>query len=115
MGPNTDGCECTTPACCGTNCQTIHDDGLGHPFYDCRPLGTYDVNSAIAACQAYAASIQGSPANCTGDWTCNHPNTMMACYSASYNICTMCWNYSGMGTGLTTSCECPASTIGTWQ
>ena len=117
-GPDTDGCECTTPACCGINCQTTHDDGLGHKFYDCNPLVTRSPASALAACQAYAVSIHANINGCSTDWNCQSGSIISACYSpdGTTNACTTCWIYSGGRSGVTTDCYCPPSAqLGMWN
>ena len=32
--------------CCATSCQTTHSNGAGQSFYDCVPLGTYNLTQA---------------------------------------------------------------------
>jgi hypothetical protein len=110
--PDTDGCECATPACCNGGCQTAHDNGLGQPFYDCNPAGTYDSAAAMAACKAYVTSTGGDPSKCTGGWDCN--GAAAVCYSTS-NMCTNCWNYSGSLKGVADDCGCPGTTLGSWN
>jgi hypothetical protein len=113
-GPNTDGCECTTPACCGTSCQTTHDNGTGQSFYDCAPQGTYNPKTATEACAAYAQSIGGDPNACSGGWNCHGTDTLSECYVPNGNG-TDCWNYSGTNTGQVEDFKCPATKIGTWN
>jgi hypothetical protein len=113
-GPDSDGCECTTPTCCGTSCQTAHDDGVGDKFYDCNMLGTYTDPSAIEACQAYARGMGGDPTQCSDGWSCNGVDTQSVCYAPSGNG-TDCWNYSGMNAGQVTDFSCPAGKLGDWN
>ena len=55
--PNVDGCECATPECCGNACATAHSNGVGQTFYDCAPLGTYNLIEALEACAAYTGDV----------------------------------------------------------
>jgi hypothetical protein len=110
--PNTDGCECATPSCCGTACETKHDDGFGHPFYDCNPPSATSSQAALAACNAYAASFGGSASDCSDGWSC--PNTDQVCYAPSSG-CAKCWNYTGPMTGAASDCNCPPTQLGTWD
>jgi hypothetical protein len=116
IAPDTDGCECATPACCGTACQTAHDNGLGQFFYDCNPPGTLDAQAALSACLAYARS-QGSPSSmCSGDWSCDG-SERAACYATTTNSssCVMCWAYTGSVKGEAIDCECPGNPLGSWN
>jgi len=149
--PNTSGCECNTPAgCCagvgnpaspspGNTCQTTHNDGFGHHFYDCEPTGTYNDTQAMEA--ANADSSQAGVVTdqfccgtgCTGNFTCDvTPNTAcVVCKSVDYtrttDACT-CWTYVGIGSAANTvghalfessgsglGCRCPASTDPSWD
>jgi hypothetical protein len=112
IAPDTDGCECATPACCNGHCQTAHDNGLGQTFYDCNPAGTYDSAAAMAACKAYVTSTGGDPSLCTGGWNCN--NAVAVCYSTSGG-CTNCWNYTGSLIGVADDCGCPGTKLGSWN
>ena len=47
------GVGCPGDACCGTACQTTHSNGLGGTFWDCNPLGTYTMDSAASAADAW--------------------------------------------------------------
>jgi hypothetical protein len=120
--PDTDGCECLTPACCpgGTNtgapCQTTHSDGLGNSYYDCNNVYTVSPNTftpvtAMEACTAYAVSQGKAAPNCSDGWSCagqklsgggtdEEPDTTV-CYCSNTtnatdcaNTCTYCWGYS---------------------
>jgi hypothetical protein len=112
-GPDTDGCECTTPACCGTSCQTTHDDGLGQSFYDCSPIGTHTAQSAMEACQAYAMGISGNAAACSTGYYCT-THDEEACYAPGGNG-TVCWGYRGSTLGQVTDFSCPSNISGTWN
>ncbi len=111
--PDGDGCECATPACCGTGCQTKHSNGFGQFFYDCNPPGTFTVASAMAACAAYT----GNSAMCSTGGLCN--NNALVCANGASSC--VCWQYQGSFAGYVssdltgTSCYCPGSTSPTWN
>jgi hypothetical protein len=112
--PDTDGCECNTPSCCGSSCATTHDNGLGSKFYDCTALNTHNSTQAMEACAAYTGSQSlCSTSGCTG------PGSNMVACGTINGICA-CWNYSGTNVGhVTTStnstCYCPVSTDPSWN
>ena len=112
--PDTDGCECATPSCCGSACATTHSTGLGESYYDCTAKSTYNSTQAMEACAAYTGSQSlCSTSGCTG------PGSNMVACGTSNGICA-CWNYSGtIMTHVTTStnstCYCPTSTDPTWN
>jgi hypothetical protein len=112
-GANTDGCECATPSCCGTGCQTTHSDGVGQTFYDCNDAGAPTQAGALAACAAYT----GDPSACSGGWTCNGSNTVSVCYDLpdAGGCGNYCWNYSGNNNGIVTDCSCPGTKVGPWH
>jgi hypothetical protein len=112
-GPDTDGCECTTPACCGTSCQTTHDNGVGQSFYDCFPLGSHSSQSAMEACQAYAQAMGGDPNACSTGYYCTM-NDEEACYVVNGNG-TDCWGYRGFTDGKVTDFSCPSGIVGPWN
>jgi hypothetical protein len=104
-GVNLDGCECATPLCCGTTCETVHKTGLSAPsptsYDDCNPNGTGQAQ-AQAACEAFT----GSAAAC-------HTSTLgclclVVCAQQATSICGMsggqcyCWQYGGTGAALPT-------------
>jgi len=115
IGANTDGCECATPGCCGTGCQTTHDNGTGQNFYDCIARDTYTQTEATSACAAYANDNAGNcaPATClgldggaTGSVVCSSGLTSKDC---------VCWMFDGGNAGhianppdAGTTCYCPA-------
>jgi hypothetical protein len=106
--PDTNGCECATPACCGTGCQTVHSNGVGQSFYDCNPVGTITLTSAIEACMAYALTVGGNANDCVGGWYCYMQASPTAvCYSSTANMnnCTSyCWVYTGSVSGGVQGC-----------
>jgi hypothetical protein len=111
-GNPADGCECATPGCCGTICQTAHNNGVGQTFFDCQSLGTYNLTQAMEACTAFTNNAnQCHDLNCvgTGDSVvCN--NGASSCH---------CWAYSGSASGrvsaASANCNCPAANDLTWD
>lgn len=101
--PDTDGCECSTPACCGTGCQTTHSDGVGQSFYDCNAPKSYNQSQAQSACTAYT----GSAAACTPSTTCcNGLQIGNLCLGmTAHSVCgstggkCYCWQYQGPNSG----------------
>lgn len=112
--PNTDGCECATPGCCASGCETTHNDGVGQPYYDCNPTKTITERSALEACTAYAG---GDAGGCSGGWSCSGANTQYVCFSNDNGTdCTnYCWGYSGNRAGKVDDCSCPSNAVGTWD
>jgi len=105
-------CACNTPACCGSSCETTHDDGFGHHFYDCNPLDTYTSQEALNACGAYT----GDASTCSGGWYCGVVAEPVICNSTTVAGCTVCWTYSGPNVGVVTPCTCtPGQSLGTWR
>jgi hypothetical protein len=116
--PNTDGCECATPGCCSSSCETTHSDGVGQSYYDCNPLGTYSSVTAIEACTAYANSVGGSAANCSDGWTCTGDTIADVCYgNTAGTVCsTYCWGYAGAEASFVYTCACPDAKAGvSWE
>jgi hypothetical protein len=112
--PDTDGCECATPGCCGDLCETAHSNGAGQTYYDCNPPDTYGSAAAMAACTAFA---NGDASKCTDGWDCNSSSTeKQVCYVDASNACqTYCWNYSGTNAGVLSDCSCPVTKIANWD
>src|SRR5262249_34582213 len=114
------GCECATPGCCATACQTTHMNGLGQKYYDCTALGTpgipstYTGTMATEAADAWTTSVTATPCQCgTGASAprCYYKQTATAC---------AVWLYTGGLAGYvhlepTSSCICPGSTDPTWN
>jgi hypothetical protein len=118
--PDTDGCECATPGCCGTGCETTHTDGVGQAYFDCNPRATYTEAAAFAACTAYAKSVGSSGANCVGPLTCTGSSVPTVCFTTSGGQCaSYCWQYTGVyadgGPGTVWDCACPAHVMGSWN
>jgi hypothetical protein len=110
QAPDTDGCECATPACCGTACQTTHSDGVGGSFYDCVPLSTYTQSEAYAACIEHSgsASFCGILACGDGHAVCDFGSPLPDC---------TCWGYDrsiGGHVYAARSCSCPLSSDPRW-
>ncbi|HLK36436.1 MAG TPA: hypothetical protein VKU41_06755 [Polyangiaceae bacterium] len=93
-GADTDGCECLTPACCGSGCQMTHDNGVGGSFYDCTSIGTHNQAQALSACKAFT----GNGAQCTmSATTCG----LLGLAGSVDSVCgsgggkCYCWAYGG--------------------
>jgi len=87
---------------------------VGHSYYDCQPLHTYNQQTAIDACLAYAEAMHAGSFECIAG-TCSQA-TQSVCFAAiNGGNCTTCWNYGGTNTGATTNCGCPPTTLGMWQ
>lgn len=121
--PNLDGCECATTTCCGTACQTQHDNGLGNTFYDCVASGTYNVAQATEACVAFT----NDAAQCNANFFCTAGAdggviAQLVCSDTSPTACA-CWTYSGVAvghvanSGLTgpLNCQCPQTSHPMWH
>jgi hypothetical protein len=92
--PDIDGCECPTPGCCATKCETTHSNGIGNLFYDCVNAGSHALLQAQAACAA--AGAQG----CNTSSKCCLLNLLGACVgNSAYSVCgtvngqCYCWQY----------------------
>jgi hypothetical protein len=94
--PDTDGCECKTPGCCGSGCQTVHKNGVGAAFYDCSAQSTFTSASATEACEASAGS-----GHCTSSSKCCGLLGTCLLASTAQSICGVvngacyCWQYAG--------------------
>jgi hypothetical protein len=100
--PDTDGCECATPGCCGGSCQTTHSNGMGQSFYDCNALGGHGMAQAQAACEAFAGAGKCSASTvCCGGLSalgvCLGTTDSSMC-GAARGQCG-CWQYSGTAVG----------------
>jgi hypothetical protein len=131
------GCECRTdaaaPACCGTGCQTVHNNGWGGNYFDCSPLGqpgvsgTYTSQMGNLAAFSYTAQ-SGTP---SGGWTCGSGNntTKSICKPSTTDQTCTCWVWDGTGTyanrightyrssgmGSDKGCLCPFATDPMWN
>jgi hypothetical protein len=100
--PDTDGCECTGTACCGSACQTAHKSGLTSPatYYDCNATGVSQ-NQAKSACGSSGGN------NCAVSTVCcGAVNAIGLCLGQSdSSVCgavggsCYCWQYSGTNQG----------------
>jgi len=111
--PDTNGCECATPSCCGSTCESTHSDGLGQVFLDCVPPYTYNLTQATEACTAYGGGASCAPSACNGGGS-----NRVVCGTNSTGLCA-CWNYSGSFVGtvfqdFTSTCKCPGAGSLTW-
>jgi hypothetical protein len=98
--PDTDGCECTGTACCGTGCQTVHSSGLTSPasYYDCDPTGDTTQAEALAACTGTGGTgCSAKTTSCGGILGFGGTSTSAACGTVG-STC-YCWVYSGQNSG----------------
>jgi hypothetical protein len=123
-----DGCECQGTGCCGTGCQSGHSNGLGQKFFDCVPLGTYNIAQADEAANVAIAPAGGVLWNVTCGAAPNVASAVCKSVTGSgtSGACS-CWTYAGTGTtaatvGLaytttTAGCGCPNAGAGnpTWN
>jgi hypothetical protein len=113
-GSDTDGCECPTVGCCGAECQTVHDNGMGQNYYDCNPLSTYEKATAIEACVAYATTHGGQASNCTYV-PCGSNTDLDICF----NNGAPCWEYAQPSSpgllGKVVNFNCPPQIMGSWN
>jgi hypothetical protein len=91
--PNVDGCSCQGNGCCGSRCQTAHDNGVGNTFYDCVAADTYNVEQAFEAAQAATAQAGTAAVASCG----NAANLLLGvCKTTGVGSCA-CWSYQGTG------------------
>lgn len=111
-GNAANGCECAGTGCCGSSCQTIHSNGLGQNFFDCAPLGTYNVTQAMEACQAYIA-VNPTAGTCT-TFICSGSSELIVGTTSSTNCAS--WAYSGSNVGhVFQGCNfCPSASDPIW-
>ncbi len=108
-------CLGTLPVCSAGACgkAALHDDGFGHSWNDANPVGTYTLQTATSACQAYIAANPADTCNTTG------------CSCASNDLCTFntggngktrrTWFYGGGAhNGFVTDNSCSAGSL-TWR
>ncbi len=123
--PDTDGCECATPTCCGTGCETTHSDGVAQNYFDCSPLYvtspscTFSYADARGRATAYATA-QGFPSRCAQFLPCTTGTvrTDSICYtdSTGMNAVNYCWGYTcGSDAGWVESPTCPTTQAGAWN
>lgn len=105
-------CECEGTGCCDTSCQTKHDNGIGQFYFDCEPLGTYNLTQANKARQAYIDA--GHPGISSDNVDCGFRIAAARLESAS--SCAT-WSYSGSTAGHVISqetCVCPTDNSAPW-
>lgn len=122
--PDTDGCECATPGCCGDACQTTHSTGTGAHFYDCTDAGTHDSVQAKAACAAFtgdAGACKSSSACCDDSLgLCITVQSTEAICGSAAGTCH-CWSFVGDDSGTVqtpdASCAeiCPSAGDPAWN
>ncbi len=91
-----DGCECIGTGCCGSGCQTQHDNGRGAYFYDCSALGTHTQTSAMEACLAATGN------NASACLTCTTSGTFGGSWVQTLGTgVVFTWGYAGLEAGNT--------------
>jgi hypothetical protein len=117
--PNTTGCECATPACCGTSCQTIHEAGYQNgSYYDCNPIATTSSSAQALENQAIAACSKALGVTCNPGFGCGTRGPFhYACNGdpSTGNGCTYCWSYAGTDVLQFEDCGCPPMMLGNWD
>jgi hypothetical protein len=89
--PEASAPETSTPPPVDAGCTPVtHSNGLGQHWTDCTPLGTYTIDEAMAACEAY-----GKGTCVAGNGACSDTVTP-AVYSPSTYYA---WAYSGTDAG----------------
>jgi hypothetical protein len=135
--PNTDGCECATPLCCGSSCAKTHKNcigtscgSLGQNYFisdPCKEVGTpglpttYTYEMGINA--RSASPIIGTPPDGGGDGegTCTPPGdagTVSDIIIRQTSTICFVWAYTGPLAGrvyMGASCACPTSSSPTWN
>ena len=102
------------PVCPDGGALTMHQDGLGDPFFDCAPLGTYNGIEAQAACSAHKKSP------CAANYSCAFQGGDTEECDGFTPPCN-CWGYSTGGSGtvgvghVNTQCLCASNSDPTWQ
>ena len=112
--PDLAGCECNTPGCCMSACETTHTNGLNQNFYDCVAQGTYNQTQAAKACTAYTGNqFACSMFTCAGDG-----GNLVICGTAGGRCA--CWAYVGTQQGRLyqspdATCFCPGGNNPSWN
>jgi hypothetical protein len=112
---NTDGCECTTPMCCGTSCQPIHSNGLNSNTYllMCQPLGVPGTQSTYTSAMASAAAASWM-AGTDGTLTCL--GTSCVTRTGTSTCATWCYAKGIAGHVLeAATCTCPNTGSPSWN
>jgi hypothetical protein len=110
-----------TPSCCGTSCQTTHNNGLGEPYYDCSPLGTPGLPSTYTATMASEARTAWPNAGTDNMGTCGNGANASACIGrATAGSCAV-WCYTKGLAGyvhlnlVNNQCYCPTTSDPSWN
>jgi hypothetical protein len=109
------GTCCAGTGCCssGSQCQTVHSNGLGQSYYDCNPLGTYTAAAALEAAAAWNPS--GAPASglsCASQYCLG--------WQASNACAVWCYGQDILGghvnlNTISIACICPIDSSPTWN
>src|SRR5262249_47553078 len=92
--PNTNGCECSTPMCCGAACQPVHSNGLGQTYLlMCVALGTPG-NAATYTVAMATAAQQAWPAGTDSTKTCGNGSNAAACVTRTGASTCAVWCYT---------------------
>jgi hypothetical protein len=107
---------CEGAACCGAACPTKHFNGVGQYYFDCLPLGTYTLEAARKAADAWSPiGTDYTIVNCFG-CICRQVTTTIPNQSAT-------WCYTGTHTAralvntVDDVCVCPpqGNIMGIWN
>src|SRR5262249_831124 len=116
--PNLDGCECTTPMCCGNACQPAHLNGLGQSFLSgCTPLATPG-DEATYSLQLATAARDASPAGVDGNKSCGNGGNATNCLTRTSGTMCATWCYGKTLAGRVlqaTTCTCPSTSSPAWN
>jgi hypothetical protein len=102
------GLCCAGDGCCGSGCQTQHDNGLGQHYFDCNAYGTHTAAEAIRAAEAWSDAGIFSPApGCPLDCVCVPDSTG----SSAVEAAVFCYDTSALTgyVGLTLNPSCYAA------
>jgi hypothetical protein len=116
--PNLDGCECSTPVCCGNGCQPTHLNGLGQSYVDdCVPPGTPGTASTYTLAMATAARAASMPGT-DSTKSCGNGANATNCLTRDFSgMCaTWCYEKSIAGRVVTAAtCSCPTTSSTAWN
>jgi hypothetical protein len=118
------GCECAgqdrgdgMKGCCAGGCQTMHQDGFMHTFYDCLPAGSYSLALAKDAGLAYglASPVERQLTCGTTQVYCTVKNKECACWSYADTTDPTAVGRAHYNRGNVDPCVCPAAGDPTWN
>jgi hypothetical protein len=118
--PN-NGCECSTPSCCGATCQTTHSNGLGQLYYDCAPLGVPGLPATYTPVMATEARNAWPFAGIDSTGTCGMGMNGSTCLARQTATSCAVWCYTKSLAGrvhlntASTTCPCPTTLDPTWD